>query len=425
MSVRGSILCVMGMSLFVSPLWGQGAAQPASSLTYEELMGCKFTDPPKDPTAAPTLLQIAIPKFPGSWAVWASSGRDRRGHIWFGVCAHRVKMPSAHLYEFVPKTGKLIDRGDVVGELQRLGLHRPNEGQMKIHTRITQGADGHLYFASMDEEGESSDGRKLPIWGGHLWRYRLDGNQWEHLKTTEDAPLVGYGAGYRIFTLAYFHHGLYRYDTTTQKIDRTVIGAEGGHVSRNLLVDDRGHAYVPRTVKGTKEMLVTLVEVDGDLKEVGQSPLRYYTITRDEESHGIVAFQPLADRSIAFATDQGYLYRVIPPKGEGKAKVEELGWFHPRGKAYVGSMFTYDGKRHLLGATRRPDKRWEWVTFDLKTKTAKSVPLTLPNIDGKPPVDPLLYGSITRDNDGCFYLVGSHTGKARGEPIVYQARPAR
>ena len=52
---------------------------------------------------------------------------------------------------------------------------------MKIHSKIVQGPDGCLYFASMDEEGERTDGSRPPTWGSHLWRLRLSDGGWEHL----------------------------------------------------------------------------------------------------------------------------------------------------------------------------------------------------------------------------------------------------
>jgi hypothetical protein len=394
-------------------------------LTYEEQMGCRYTAAPADPTAAPALSIIAVPRFPGSWAIWGATGRDRRGRVWVGVCAHKVKTPSARLFEYDPKARTLTDRGDVVTALQKAGVCRRGEQQMKIHTRIIHGADGHLYFGSMDEEGEQSDGGKLPTWGGHLWRYRLDTNEWQHLEATKEAIMSVGGDGRRVFFSGYFRHPLFRYDLASGKLKKWLVGAEGGHVSRNILVDDRGHAYVPRALKTGRGHHVDLMEYDADLKEVGTTPIRNYTVTADDDSHGIVAFQPLADRSIAFATDQGYLYRVVPPKDSGKAKVEGLGWFHPRGRAYIASMFTYDGKRHLMGAYRRRDDSWEWVVFDLQARASKVTPLTIPKLGGKMPHNLLLYGSVTRDDDGCFYLVGTHTGAGRGEPILLRAEPPK
>src|SRR5207244_299265 len=96
---------------------------------------------------------------------------------------------SAHLFEFDPSTEVFSDRGNVVAELERLGIRRLHETQMKIHSRIVQASDGFLYFSSMDESGEADDGSKLPTWGRHLWR-RGPSGVWEHLAATPEALIA-------------------------------------------------------------------------------------------------------------------------------------------------------------------------------------------------------------------------------------------
>jgi hypothetical protein len=315
------------------------------------------------------------------------------------------------------------DRGDVLSELRRLDLLRPGEWQMKIHSKIFQGEDGHLYFASLDEAGEKGDGRRGPTWGSHLWRLRLPENRWEHLLAAPEGLIaVAAGGGY-VYALGYFGHVLYQYDGRSGRSRSRRIGAVGGHISRNFLADHRGHAYVPRLAEapGKPEGLAaTLVEVDEQLAEVGEVPIDHYTLSRNSMSHGIVAFQPLRDRSLVFATDKGFLYRIVPRQG-GPALVRALGWFHPKGEMYVSSLFTYDGQRHLLGASRRfhDDHQYEWLVYDLETRSSKAVPLEVPAIGkGGAAEAPLLYGSMTRDDQGSFYLGG--TG-----PVLYQLRPPR
>jgi hypothetical protein len=395
------------------------------SLSYEALMGCHYTLPPADPTAAPTLKHIPLPDFPGRYAIWGAVSRDRRGHIWVGVSAQGVTPASAHLFEYIPEKDTLVKRGDVVEQLKRLDRLRPKEQQMKIHSRFVHASDGYLYFSSMDEEGEDEKKLILPTWGGHLWRLKLDTYTWEHLRATPEPLIAVTGAGKNISTMGYFNHIVYSFNTETKEIQKVAVGAAGGHVSRHIFADDRGHVYVPRTTKAGKEFAVSLVEFDAKLKEIAQTPLKNYTVTLREDSHGLLTSQPLADRSIAFGTDQGYLYRVIPPKDDGPAKVEELGWFHPKGKQYVATLFTYDGKKQLVGACKLSEKRWDWLTFDLEKRTAKAVPLDAPRVDGKTPFNVLLYGSNVRDNKGCFYMAGTYQGTGQGTPVLYKVVPPK
>src|SRR5262249_29872300 len=151
---------------------------------------------------------------------------------------------------------------------------------------------------------------------------------------------------------------------------------------------------------GGRRVNTSLVELDTELREVMDTPIGFYTVTWDDHSHGLIAFQPLADRSIVFTTDQGYLHRVVPQEG-GPAAVQVLGWFHQQGRAFVASLFTSDGRRHLMGlSTQRGDaarQQLEWLVYDLKARTSVAVPVSLPEVNGQVRQETLLYGSVARD----------------------------
>jgi hypothetical protein len=410
-------------------VWLRPGAPPAARApgpvlaTYEELSNSHFTPAPADPYRAPDLSPVALPFFPGAHAVWGATGRDSRGHVWFGVSAADVPAPSAHLYEYVPESRELFDRGDVITRLRECGAYRAGEGQMKIHSRIVQAQDGLLYFASLDEQGESEDGSRLPTWGSHLWRLRPADNRWEHLAAVPEGLVAVAGGGRYVYALGYFGHVLYQYDCQAGKLASVRVGSVGGHVSRNLLADDRGHAYVPRLRSGpggAPDPVASLVEFDPSLRPVRETRLAHYIETAPEECHGIVAFQYLADRSIAFVTHPGYLYRVMPSEYAGGLVAPE-GWMHPAGRAYVASLFTFDGKRFVMGASCRDSggaREYEWVVHDLETQSARAFPLRVP-VRGE---GLLLYGSVTRDDRGDFYLVGADAARARSTPVVFRAR---
>jgi hypothetical protein len=316
----------------------------------------------------------------------------------------------------------LIDRGDVVSRLKELGLYRPGEGQMKIHSRIVQAEDGYLYFASMDEQGEHDDGTRLPTWGSHLWRLLPSEDRWEHLLAAPEGLVAVAAYGSRVYALGYFDHVLYQYDCATGKTASVRVGSVGGHVSRQFICDDRGHAFVPRLrYAGTPpQLVVTLVEFDTSLRQVGETRLSHYVLDTPEECHGIVAWQRLADHSVVFVTHVGYVYRVIP-SSLGAALVAPEGWLHPQGQSYTASLFTYEGKRYLMGASRpfEAGKGYEWVVRDLETRESKTTHLSLP----LPGDNVLLYGSMTRDDAGDFYLAGTAQGSATGKPLLFRLKP--
>ena len=367
-----------------------------------------FTRPPAEPLRPPEITSIELPAFPGACAIWGATGRDSRGHIWFGVSAAGVERPSAHLMEYDPDSRVLVDRGDAVGQLSRAGLLRPGEGQMKIHSKIVEAADGALYFASMDEQGESDSARRLPRWGSHFWRLRPGDERWEHLFAAAEGLIAVAACGSQVYALGYFDHKLYQYDGAGGQVRSVWVGSAGAHISRNFFCDARGHVYVPRVREATGDQAAprtSLVEFNPALGEVAETRLAHYLPAGDLSSHGIIGVQPLADGSIAFTTHVGFLYQVVPPGGNSldpaPAEVRPLGWFHPRGEANVSSLFTYDGLRNLLGAAEgRP---FEWLVFDLHRRTSVASPL--PQIAERSGL--LLYGSTTRDDYGAFYLVGA------------------
>ena len=421
-------------------------APPPRKLTaIERASGSFFGPTPADPQSRPQMVEIVVPEIRGASAIWGATGRDDRGRIWYGVSCERGEPPSAHLIEMDPTTLQSVDRGDVVGELTRLGLARPGDQQSKIHSKIVQAADGHLYFSSMDEAGELALEGKPPTFGSHLWRLRLDGYRWEHLAAVPEGLIdVGTGGRY-VYALGYYGHVLYQYDIQTGVLRNVRVGSTAGHVSRNFLVDARGHAYVPRLVDapavagaplGKPQWLATLVEYDTELKEMGESPLPNYLDPQvfPENSHGIVGVSPLADGSLALLTHVGQLYRVVPPqgkgppRGEGRASVESQGWMHPAGASYAPSLFSYDGQRWLLSVGRRGNEQGEgkyaWLARDQATGQSLARELTIVELFQPSRQGMLLYGSATRDFQGRFYVAGRYVWRdGDSQPMLMRIEP--
>jgi hypothetical protein len=308
------------------------------------------------------------------------------------------------------------DKGTVVEQLTAAGLYRDGEGQVKIHSKIIPADDGWLYFTSMDEEGENASANVPPRWGGHLWRINPHTDQWQHLIAAPEGLIAVAGVGRYVYALGYWGHALYQYDTSTGTTKRVLVGSVAGHVSRNFLADVRGHAYVPRlSAQSSGKVVAELVEYDVDLQQVAATPLDYYLGQESPAAnHGIVGLAYLADGRIMFTTHRGHLYAIEPTVG-GKASVKAVGWFHPAGEAYAPSLFSFNGKSVLAGVTQRAG-RYEWVVFDLTTRLSFAFPL-----DTKDLRNVLLYGSVSRDNAGRFYLGGWASGTTGGlRPLVLQ-----
>jgi hypothetical protein len=296
----------------------------------------------------------------------------------------------------------------------------------------------------MDEEDEHGDGSRLPTWGGHLWRLQLSTYRWEHLLAAPEALIAVAGGDRFVYALGYFGHVLYQYDTTTGAIRQVTVGSVDGHVSRNFIVDYRGHAFVPRlraeqSATGRRVIRASIVEFGQDLREIKETPLVYDHYVHNDnptESHGIVSVQEMADKSWFFNTHVGFLFHVVPPTispgsavDHAAADVTIVSWFHPDGRSYVASLFTPDGTATLLGLSRDnlvegSKGGLQWLTCDLASVSCRIAPFAPKTPDATTVSRGSFYGSATRDVNGDHYVVGAVPAE-RGDtrPIVLRVRP--
>ncbi|MBN8890595.1 MAG: hypothetical protein BGP12_02860 [Rhodospirillales bacterium 70-18] len=391
------------------------AAAAAAQRSAAQRAASVFVRPPADPFRAPRVRRILLPDFPGAHAIWGATGRDDQGRIWAGVSADGGER-SARLCRYDPANGRIAVMGDVLGNLRRLGLLRPGESQIKIHSRIVPADDGYLYFTSTDEDGEVDDGSAPPRWGSHMWRTRPDSDRWEHLLAVPEGLTCGAGYGRWIYALGLWDHVLYRYDTVSGAVGRVVVGSVGGHQSRNFVVDARGHAFVPRVRRVAGGLAAELVEFDPALVERAATPLANYAIGPEPgAAHGITGLVTLADGAIVIATSTGTLHRIGPAAAGEAAVVRPLGWFMPDGPAYVSGLDTWDGRRLIAGMAPDGVVGWHWVVRDLTGGTVRVRPL-----DTGIPGRVLLYGSQTADARGRFYVGGRYHDGPRLRPVLLQ-----
>jgi hypothetical protein len=396
-------------------------------LTFERLTNSYFVEETGGPESIPKVSAIEFPVEPGDHAIWGATGRDSQGNIWFATSSYKHPTLTARLFEYDPLERKVYPRGDVLSELKRAGLLRSGEEQPKIHTKIVEGGDGHLYFASMDEPRPGEVGQRAPPWGSHLWRLRLPEKRWEHLQRFEEGLIALAGGGGYIFGLAFPDHTLIQYDLSTGAIRKVSVGSVEGHVSRNLFGDGRGHVYVPR-LRYTRPNHAdhTLVEFNPALEEVGENLLRDYQFGSADQSHGIVAFQVLADHSVVFTTSAGRLFRTIP-QVDGPSSLVDLGWMHPEGRAYPPTLFTRDGERFIyslvfprVGGGHKPPV---WICHDRAAGRSLVQEVLLPVMpDMVLGGEWLLYGCQSADNEGNFYIVGAYPVRGGRKPVLLQVK---
>lgn len=384
-------------------------------MSYAELTGSVFLPLPEAPFRVPRVRELTLPSFENATSVWGSLGRDVRGHIWIGVSAESAGM-SAHLVEYDPSGDTWHDHGSVIAQLKSAGLLRDGQGQIKIHSRIVTANDGWLYFASSDEDGEDAGTGALPRSGSHLWRIHPLRHNWEHLLAVPEGLVAISGVGRYVYALGYWGHVLYQYDTATGGSKRVAVGSTDGHVSRNFVSDIRAHAFVPRVTRQPDgRFAAALVELDESLREVGSTPLGFYLDQGSPgENHGITCLAYLPDGRIAFSTHVGHLY-LITPADTGKANVKAVGSLHPKGAAYASALFQLADSSMVAGVVQR-ENRYEWVVYDLRKRLGGTFALDTLDLKGV-----LLYGSMSRDNEGRAYVGGWVANGAGGQrPLVLQ-----
>jgi len=389
--------------------------EPISTRSLEEQIGTRFSSLTAQSFQAPSVEKISL-AFPSeASAIWGAIGRDDDGHIYLGASTHAGENKTAYLARYNPNSGQISYQGDTVGQLKRLGLHLPGMGQNKLHSKFYQADDGFIYFASFDEQGESSD--RNPAWGGHLWRKRPDATEWEHVTATKEALIAVNVSGQYVYTLGYWDHVLYQYNMYTDKIATIVVGSVPGHISRNFLVDLRGHVYVPRvSLDSDNQLTAVLNEYDTRLSLVGAYPMPSYTAKKAAGHHGIVGYTSMKNGDIVFSTSDGGLY-YLKTSLNGGTKLEYRGMMHPEGKAYIASVFPMDGFSYLAAAARVPKQaEYDWVVYEVASQISQTHPL---NLSMK--VKPLIYGTSTKDDTGNYYLVGQGGNRSRSRiPLLFR-----
>jgi len=204
----------------------------------------------------------------------------------------------------------------------------------------------------------------------------------------------------------------------SRRFNRTTVGSIKGHVSRNFLVGRNGHVFVPKVDLNTdKSTLVNLMEYDTELKLVDTHPIEHYRSDQRFMGHGIIAYSHMKNGDIYFTTSVGALYK-LSMLSNSKHNLEFISFIDEANQpgGYFPSMFSLDGTDFLVGLGRIPNKpTYSWFIYNISSETL--VTYQIKELDGHF----LLYGSLTRDNNGNLYVVGvDRTDKQKHVPQVLQ-----
>ncbi len=387
---------------------------PARS--FENRVGTIFTPLPRDILSPPAVEIIELPRTSRNLdAIWGASGKDDNGNIYFGISSHDSDYGSSFLYQYNPSTEQFLSQGDTVRELKNNDSYREGTRQNKLHSKIYQANDGYLYFSSFDESGE--DEGINPVWGGHLWKKLPNSQNWEHVMSTPEALIAVNTNGRYVYALGYWGHVLYQYDTKTGKTGKVVAGSVNKHVSRNFIVDEEGHVYVPSlSYVDSQDIKVELTEYDTQLNVIATYPLPSYQAENMNHHHGIVGYTSMKNGNIYFTTSDGGLYLISPFKSQTQ-KLKYIGMMHPDGNAYIPSLFTIDGEELVVGVGVGKRKYYEWIVYETTIDMSYSTKLDLDNLKNL-----ALYGSLTKNNDGEMYVVGRHHTHDGYQPILLKLK---
>ena len=407
-----------GVLLLILLLAGcEKATEPNIDLptrSFENRVGTVFTPLPVDLFKAPSIKEIQLPQRDSIDAIWGATGRDDEGYIYIGTSSHGGSYGSAFLYQYNPLTKEIVPQSDVVSQLKYNKVYRKGMRQNKLHSKFYQANDGYLYFSSFDEGGEAEGVN--PTWGGNLWRKKPHDENWQHLLATEEA-LVGVNTNGRyVYALGYWDHVLYQFDTQTGEFNRVVVGSVKKHVSRNFIVDELGHAYVPQLKENDfNEIEAYLVEYDTHLNKVASYPMPSYQGDNINAHHGIVGYTSMKNGDIFFTTSEGSLLQ-IKPFVQGINKLNNRGLMHPDGEAYIASLFTFAGESYISGVGRiKGTNKYEWLIYEVNSGLAANYALNTDAYQGL-----LLYGSLTKNKAGDFVVVGwnKKQGTTGYQPIL-------
>jgi hypothetical protein len=145
----------------------------------------------------------------------------------------------------------------------------------------------------------------------HIWRKKPDALNWEYIRATKEAIIAVITDGRFVYALGYWGHVLYQYDTQAQVTNQIREGAINGHISRNFLVSQNVHVFVPKVeTSANNTLIVNLNKYDSAPDLVASTPLEHNLYDNKRSKHGILSYSKIKNGDIYFVTAVGALYKI-------------------------------------------------------------------------------------------------------------------
>lgn len=269
---------------------------------------------------AKNLAFIAYPDFPEAHSTWGDIGYSNKyNKVVIGVTNHKDNIG---LYEYDVASKKIQLKG-FVNEMARL---RPFQWQAKIHSKITEGGDGAMYFSTDGGESREEYLMEHPqgYGGGFFMKWNPGtgqltnlgmGLKYESIKDVDIDPHTGV-----LYGVSYPQAHFLVYDPA--KNDFQDLGRLGSpHVARVLFTDWWGNCYYvdwrQRLVKYEKANKA-LVFAEESLPAFPHTP-GYKIVT------GITAYAKDQKNGIIYLVTYGAKVLAFHPQQQGIGKVDDLG----------------------------------------------------------------------------------------------------
>jgi len=369
--------------------------------TLENRLGTHFEEITPAHFKPPNVSRLDILGSLSGNVIWGATGRDDYGNIYLGASTYKGFHNNAYLYQYDPRTKTFTAQGNVLDQLKKAQLYKEGMSQTTLHSKIYMANDGYLYFASLDKL-HSNDPTSNDF-SSFFWRKKPSDKDWEHLLSTREALVAVNTGGRFVYALGTPGHVLYQFDTQSNRVKRITVGSVGDHISPNFLVCASGSIFVPRVqTLSNHEVVADLIEYDSGLNMVDSHPIEYYHNLNYGSQHGIISYVNMINGDIYFVTSQGALYQVSENNAlkHDVAFISFLDELEEPGN-YIASLFSPDGQDYLVGMGTVPEgSSYKWFIHEISNNV--TVAYDIPNFSTRF----LLFGSITRDNSGDFYIGG-------------------
>lgn len=368
------------------------------------------------------IVFIDYPGFPEGESTWDDIGFSTKyNKVVIGVTNHKDKVA---LFDYDVLTGKMTNNGLI----QSLGNLRQFQWQAKIHTKIKEGPDGYMYFATDGGESREEYFMDHPAGyaGGFFMKWHPQtktlvnlgmGLQYESIKDIDIDPQTG-----KLYAISYPQVHFTVYDPV-KNIFKDMGRLGSAHVPRVLFTDWWGNCYYvdwrQRLVKyqtSNDSLIFARNSVPAFEGTPGGKIITGITAYAKDQKNGVIYFVTYGAKIVAFYPQKDGIGKVIDLGGvaDSSKDVEPYGPYVPNinignnGKLYyiVGGHgnFIIENKTVLMEFD--PAGKKHTIVYQF-------------------PVDELseATGSDTKDKQGNLYFAGRKDIANHSIPFLIKFNP--